>query len=111
MTGHGVTLVGTDLVEILEARLPARLGGRAGDFQLVEYDANRQTQIALRVSPRVGASAEAARQCFLDELRREWGGRSAAGLWSHADAIRAIVAEPLAGKTGKVFPLHLMGGR
>ena len=111
LTGHGVTLVGTDLVAILEDRLPARLGGRVGDFQLVEHDTGRQTEVALRVSPRVGVSAETARRCFLGELRGQWGGKNAAGLWTHADAIDVVVAEPLAGATGKVLPLHLLGAR
>ena len=34
LTGHGVILVGTDIVAILEERLPAALGARVGDFQL-----------------------------------------------------------------------------
>ncbi len=109
LTGHGVTLVGTDIVAILEERLPAALGGRVGDFQLVERDVGRQTQIVLHVSPRVRASPATVHRCFLDELRREWGGAYAAGSWMHADAIRVVVAEPLAGRTGKVLPLHLLG--
>jgi hypothetical protein len=109
LTGHGVTLIGTDIVAILEERLPAALGGRVGDFQLVEREAGRQTQIVLRVSPRVPASTESVRRCFLDELRRGWGGAYAAGSWTYADAIDVVVAEPLAGRTGKIFPLHLLG--
>ena len=109
LTGHGVTLVGNDIVAILEERLPAVLGGRVGDFQLVEHDDGRQTQIVLRVSPRVSSPPEMVRRCFLDELRRGWGGAYAAGSWTHADAIHVVVAEPLAGRTGKVLPLHLLG--
>jgi hypothetical protein len=51
LTGHGVTLIGTDVLSILEDRLPAKLGGRVGDFQLVEREAGAQTEIELRVSP------------------------------------------------------------
>jgi hypothetical protein len=108
LTGHGVTLVGTDVVEILEERLPARLGGRVGDFQLVERDTGEQTEIELRVSPRVPAAPEFVRRCFLDELASETGGAYAAALWSHASAMRVVVAEPLAGRTGKVLALHLL---
>ena len=32
LSGHGVTLVGTDLVSVLEGRSPTLLGGRVGDF-------------------------------------------------------------------------------
>jgi len=67
------------------------------------------TQILLHVSPRVQASPETVRRCFLDELRRGWGGAYAAGSWTQADAIHVLVAEPLAGRTGKILPLHLLG--
>jgi hypothetical protein len=109
LTGHGVTLVGTDVVAILEERLPAHLGGRVGDFQLVEREAPHETRVVLYVSPRVRASIEAVRQCFVAELRRAWGGASAVSVWGHAEAIDVVVAEPLAGRTGKVLPLHLLG--
>lgn len=109
LSGHGVTLVGTDLVSVLEQRLPALLGGRVGDFQLVEREHSGRTEIVLYVSPRVRASADAARQCFLEELQRVFGGSLAAGIWTHADAISAVIAEPVAGSTGKILPLHLLG--
>jgi hypothetical protein len=111
LTGQGVTLVGTDLVSVLEQRLPALLGGRVGDFQLVEREAAGGTQIVLYVSPRVAVSAEAARQCFLEELRSRFGGSLAVGLWTHAQALEAVIEEPIAGSTGKVLPLHLLGVR
>lgn len=110
LTGHGVTLVGTDLVDVLEQRLPAVLGGYPGDYQLVEREAGTQTEIILYVSPRVSTSAAAARQCFLDQLRLQRGGSMAAGLWTNAHAIQAVIAEPIAGTTGKVQSLHLLLG-
>ena len=57
MTGHGMTLMGTDLLRLLEHVLPARLGGRPGDFQLLEHDGASQTTLELRVSPRVRGSS------------------------------------------------------
>lgn len=111
LTGHGVTLVGTDVVSVLERDLPALLGGHAGDFQLVESEAGTQTKIVLYVSPRVQTTPAAARQCFLAELSKHSGGSMAAGLWTKADAFEAIIAEPIAGSTGKVFALHLLGLR
>ena len=36
--------------------MPARLGGGPGDYQLVEREGAAQTQLTLRVSPRVGVS-------------------------------------------------------
>ncbi len=110
LTGQGMTLVGTDIVRILEEALPARLGGRPGDYQLVEGEGPAQTQITLRVSPRAGAPApEKIRECFLHEIRKCFGGALAARTWRHAEGVEIIIAEPLTTVTGKVLPLHLLG--
>lgn len=110
LTGQGMTLLGTDLVRILEEVLPARLGGHPGNYQLVEHEGQFQTQLDLRVSPRTGlSSAEKVRDCFLSELRRFYGGTLAARVWQHAEAVQVVVAEPFATATGKVLPLHLLG--
>ncbi len=60
LTGEGVTLVGTEMVRILEEVLPRRFGGSPQDFQLVEEedDATGFTRLALLVHPRL----EIARQ-------------------------------------------------
>jgi hypothetical protein len=86
------------------------LGGGPGDYQLVEHEGATQTQLTLRVSPRVGISSpEKARECFLKEIRRFYGGTLAARMWSHAEGVEVAIAEPLATLTGKVLPLHLLG--
>jgi hypothetical protein len=110
LTGQGVTLMGSDVLRVLEVALPARFGGVAGDFQLVEVDGARQAGLTLRVSPRVGAAApDAVRDFFLDEIRRFYGGALAARLWKHSQALRVVVEEPLATHSGKVLPLHILG--
>jgi hypothetical protein len=110
LTGQGMTLVGTDLVKILEEVLPSRLGGSPGDYQLVEREGSSQTELTLRVSPRAGVSSpEKARECFLTEIRSYHGGALAARTWQHAEAVEVLLAEPLATMTGKVHPLHLLG--
>jgi hypothetical protein len=110
MTGHGVTLMGTELVRLLEQVLPARLGGRPGDFQLIERESPAQTLVELRVSPRVrGYSPEKIRQCFLDEIRLLYGGALAQRVWRHAEAVEVVLAEPVVTTSGKINPLHLLG--
>jgi len=112
LTGQGMTLAGTNVVRILEEALPRRLGGRPGDYQLVEEEGGAQTVVTLRISPRVGrVNTDEARDCFLDELKRHYGGALAARTWRHAEGVRVVVAEPLATQTGKVLPLHLLGAR
>jgi hypothetical protein len=109
LTGQGMTLVGTDMVRLLEEVLPAQLGGVPGDYQLVEREGGAQTQLTLRVSPRVGVSSpERAKECFLREIRRFYGGTLAARVWKHADGLDVVIAEPSRTMTGKVLPLHLL---
>jgi hypothetical protein len=111
LTGQGMTLVGTDVVRILEEVLPARFGGGPGDYQLVEREGEAQTQVTLRVSPRTGVSSPAQiKACFLEEVRRFYGGTLAARTWSHAEGIDVAIAEPLTTTTGKSLSLHLLGG-
>jgi hypothetical protein len=111
LTGQGMTLIGTDLVRIIEETLPARFGGRPGDYQLIEQDSASQTQLILVVSPRVGLVAtEGVRECFLTEVRRYYGGALASRTWRHAQAIQVRIQEPFSTSTGKVLSLHLLGG-
>jgi hypothetical protein len=112
LTGQGMTLAGTDVVRILEEDMPRRLGGGPGDYQLVEEEGGTQTIVTLRVSPRVGRlNPDEVRACFLEELKRHYGGTLAARTWRHAEGVRVILAEPLATSTGKVLSLHLLGAR
>ncbi len=110
MTGHGMTLMGTELVRVLEQVLPARLGGRPGDFQLIEHEGLAQTTLELRVSPRVrGSSPDQIRECFLDEIRSVYGGVLADRVWRHAEAVEVVLGEPVITSSGKINPLHLLG--
>lgn len=110
LTGQGMTLVGSDIVRILEEALPARFGGAPGDYQLVEREGEAQTQLTLRVSPRlrIASTAQIAR-FFLDEIRKYYGGTLASRIWRHAEGLEVIAAEPFATASGKVLSLHLMG--
>jgi hypothetical protein len=110
MTGHGITLMGTELVRLLEHVLPARLGGRPGDFQLIEHEGPAQTTVELRVSLRVrGSSPEKIRECFLEEIRLVYGGSLAGRVWRHAEALEVVLAEPVVTTSGKINSLHLLG--
>lgn len=110
LTGQGVTLVGTDLVKILEESLPARLGGAPGDYQLVETDRGGQTDLQLYVSPRTGVvDPTRVEAVFLELLKSCYGGSLADRLWGYSKGFQVILAEPLATGSGKVHPLHLLG--
>jgi hypothetical protein len=110
LTGQGVTLVGSDVVRILETALPRRFGGAPGDYQLVEREGERQTELLLRVSPRAAtAPTSEIHDFFLSELRRCYGGTLAARLWKHSSGFAVIREEPCLTRSGKVLSLHVMG--
>jgi hypothetical protein len=110
LTGQGITIVGGDVVRILEEILPQRFGGVPGDYQIVEEEASLQTQVLLRVSPRVGvASIEAIKETFLREVRKLYGGSAAGRQWQHTGAVKVVIGEPYVTSSGKVLSLHLLG--
>jgi len=113
LTLYGGRLFGADIARIIEEALPGRFGGSPSDYQLVEAEAGIGARLILRVNPRVFAGrpvpAEAIRDCFFQEVRKLAGGLLWAGVLSHAGAVDVVARTPLAGKTGKVLPFHLLG--
>jgi hypothetical protein len=110
LTGYGTTLVGSDVLAILEERLPARFGGSPTDYQLVEHDTGLQTNLILRVSPRVrGTDLADVREFFLGQIRAMYGGSLTVRDWVHGDAFQVVSAEPEENSIGKILPLHLLG--
>jgi hypothetical protein len=84
------------------------LRGSPGDFQLVESEGERQTQLQLRVSPRVGVlSAKAVKEFFLQRVQQGYGGTLADRLWRHSAAFEIVIDEPFVTRTGKILTLHL----
>lgn len=110
LTGHGATLVGNDILHILERVLPARFGGTPMDYQLVEEEGAGDTRIVLYVHPRIGpADADELRECFLTEIRGLFGGALTTRMWRHADAVVIRRAAPVVGGVDKVLPLRYLG--
>ena len=105
LTGEGVTLVGNDLVRIIEEVLPSRFGGSPLDYQFVEEEDDRSlTRMSLIVSPRVEIPDEqAVVEVVLDEAARG----SARALWKQAGTVRVQRREPIWTERGKLMPLHL----
>ena len=110
LTGQGMTLVGGDMLRILEHSLPQRFGGAHTDYQLVECEGTNQTEIELRVHPRVGVkSAEEVRAVFLSQVKSLWGGALTRRNWEQTEGIRVVIAEPYVSGKNRVHPLHLLG--
>jgi hypothetical protein len=110
LTGQGTTLVGGDVLNILEKRLPERFGGAPTDYQLVEREGSYQTEIELRVHPRLGVTSEDdVRQHFMKELKKIYGGSMTQRHWGRTEGVRVVFAEPFLVGNRKVLPLHLLG--
>jgi hypothetical protein len=110
LTGSGMTIMGSDLVRILEEVLPGKYGGTATDYQLLEEeDAQSQTHLSLVISPTVGEIGnDDVIRTVLDELRQSiHGGRLAAGFWSQVNTLQIKRMYPLS-SSGKIMTLHLM---
>jgi hypothetical protein len=110
LVGEGVTLIGNDMIDILERVLPARFGGSALDYQMVEEeDENHLTRLFLLVSPRLDIPEESD---VLEALHTALSNSSAAAdsasaLWRQAGSIQIRRREPLRTARGKIMPLHI----
>jgi hypothetical protein len=108
LTSEGMTFVGDELIRIVEERLPARFGGGPTDYQFVEREVGGRTEIAIRVSPRLGAINER----MLVDLVLGWlaaGGRPEAMMarvWAEVNTLRVERSQPYVTGASKVLPIH-----
>jgi hypothetical protein len=111
LTGEGVTLIGSDMVRILEEVLPSRFGGSPLDFQLLEEEDDAGfTRLSLIVSPRVDLEDE---DLVIEAVLQELGSGDAAAdisraVWSQAGTLRIRRTEPVLTARGKLLPLHMV---
>lgn len=114
LTGEGVTLIGSDVVHILEEVLPARYGGSPLDYQMMEVeDEDGFTRLRLLVSPRleIDDDNEVVRT-VLDALQeRNAGADQAQSVWREAGALRIERTEPVWTSRGKFMSLHVLKSR
>jgi hypothetical protein len=111
LSSEGMTFARADLLRVLEEALPARIGGTAADYQVVERDgADGISRLELLVSPRLGPLDEArVRAVFLEELGRVGVGEQlAAAFWQRAGTVTVRRSPPLATRAGKVLPFLVL---
>jgi hypothetical protein len=114
LTGEGVTLIGSDVVHILEHVLPARFGGGPLDYQLVEEeDTAGLTRMVLHVDPSIAIADEAAVvETFLAAMRHgSPGTQNALGHLRDGRTLGVRRAPPLRGGRGKHLPIRTLGNR
>jgi hypothetical protein len=105
---EGITLIGSDVVRILEEVLPSRFGGEPTDYQLMEKEnPSGGGRIYLLVSPRVNLpNDQAAAGVFLEALKKgpdcyTW----ARSIWSQGEVLKVLRKEPYSSARGKHLTL------
>ena len=109
VTAAGMKFPDAELVRVLEEVLPARFGGAATHYQLVEEETVRgQSRLRLLVHPAVGPlDPERVAEAFLDALGQGSGVERVMGLaWREAGVLRVERRPPLPAATGKILHLH-----
>ena len=109
LTGEGVTLVGSEMLRVLEEVLPQRFGGTPQDFQLLEdEDADGLTRLTLLVHPDLDvAREEELIEVMLKELTTgSLAGGQAASLWQQAETLRVRRQPPIWTERGKLIPIR-----
>lgn len=111
LTTEGMTFSGSELWALVEDVLPARFGGHATDYQLVEGEEDGVIRVDLVVSPRVGPVDEKLMiRTVLETLAAPHAGqRMMTELWRAANTLRVIRREPHRTAAAKILPLHILG--
>lgn len=113
LTGEGVTLVGSEMLRILEEVLPARFGGSSVDYQLLEQEDEKGfTRLYLVISPRIEIQDE---QQVIEVVLNALGASSAMAnaaraVWQGAGIFRIKRTEPVWTRRGKYLPLRRVRG-
>jgi len=110
LTGEGVTLIGNEVLRVLDEVLPARFGGTPLDYQLLEEEDERGfTRLYVLVHPRLAIADESAvAAALLDGLARSSPMADAARIiWQNAHTIQVRREEPVWTARGKLLPLRL----
>ena len=109
LTSEGMSFVGTDLIRLVEHVLPARFGGDATSWQLVEEERDGLPAVELRVHPDVGpVDPDAVVDAALEHLGRVSAAhRMMADAWRQARTLRVVREPPVATAAAKILPLHV----
>lgn len=114
LTSEGMTVLDVDVIRLLEEAMPARFGGTAADYQLVEdASPDGRSRLRLLVDPRVGAVDGAAiTDAFLDGVAAVSDAqRLMALLWRQTGVLRVERRSPYPTPSGKVLHVHQVPSR
>jgi phenylacetate-coenzyme A ligase PaaK-like adenylate-forming protein len=107
LTSEGNHFLGSDLYALVEQVLPARFGGHATDYQLVEEEEGGLPKVSVIVRPGIGPVADhEVVEAVLAFLRAEKRNRLMAEVWAQYGTVRVVRAEPRrAAPNAKLVPL------
>jgi hypothetical protein len=110
LTSEGMTYLGSDVIRLVEDVLPARFGGAASDYQLVEQEVDGIPRVTIVVSPRLG---EVDGDQVVATTLRELGSGPAyrammAAVLASAGTMSVVRREPYVTRAAKIPPLHLL---
>jgi hypothetical protein len=111
LTGEGVTLIGSEMVRILEEVLPSAFGGSPLDYQLLEEeDEKGYTRLSLIVSPKIKITDE---KVVIDTVLESLGNGSdsadlARAIWTQAKTLQVKRVNPIQTTRGKQMPLYVL---
>jgi hypothetical protein len=109
LTTDGTSIPHGELLGLVERTLPARFGGAAGDYQLVEAEDGGIPRLDVVVRPTVGAVDErAVTDLVLEAVGTgpAWRGMTA-GVWRDGRTVRVVRREPYTTEVGKVHAFHV----
>ena len=110
LLGEAVTLVGNEMLRILEQVLPAQFGGTPLDYQLLEQeDEQGFTRLYLVIDPSVTLADQ---QQVVDVVLKAMRASSPAAdatraMWEQTQTLRLLRMKPQVTARGKFLPLHI----
>jgi hypothetical protein len=110
LTSEGITFMGSELFRLVEETLPARFGGHATDYQLVEEEENGIPKVSIVASPALGEIDEGAIvEVVLQGLRGYYTvGALMTEQWRQSETLRVLRREPYTSGHRKILPLHIL---
>lgn len=109
LTGEGVTLLGNEMVTILEEILPTRFGGTPLDYQWVEEeDEQGFTRLNLFISPTIKLPDEKLVIDLVLKILRQGSeaSRLTQAIWRQAETLKIKRRKPVWTARGKLMPLR-----
>jgi hypothetical protein len=110
LTCAGMTFLDTDIIRVLEEVLPAKFGGSATDYQLVEeQDGEGSPVLTLLIRPDIGpvGETEVAKEFTAALSRGEGAEKVMAMAWQEAALLRVERRAPIPTSSGKILHLFL----